>query len=374
MKSAISIAVLITMNAGLCLAEDIPGSIPRAGSLTDPSHMLGLIRGDCKKCHPSEVAAWMKSTHFLSADLRLYMNSANTKKYADALKIEESQLLTTSVCADCHGTKAIKDSNVSVISGVSCEKCHGGSGGDSGWLNRHQSYHTSLIVPRTSETKEHRTERLQDCDQAGMVRSSNIYGLAKTCYSCHLVNNEELVAAGHKLASAFEFVSWSEGEVRHNFLLNRNENAEAPSIWLERTGRSVQERRRLKFVLGTLAQLEIGLRTRADAKSPILIPQIGGMIAAANGKLMQVNGVAPTEEVLAVTMIVLPLMGTLFAPLPNDAETYNAAADKIAGYAKQFAEKQTGENLSALDALISATPPHFSQQFKDKYLVPAEDK
>ncbi|MBT5020371.1 MAG: hypothetical protein HON04_16695, partial [Planctomicrobium sp.] len=103
-------------------------------------------------------------------------------------------------------------------------------------------------------------------------------------------------------------------------------------------------------------------------------PQIGGMIAAANGKLMQVNGVAPTEEVLAVTMIVLPLMGTLFAPLPNDAETYNAAADKIAGYAKQFAEKQTGENLSALDALISATPPHFSQQFKDKYLVPAEDK
>lgn len=374
MKSVLSIAVLITMNAGLCLAEDQAKSIPQAGSLTDPAHMLGLIQGDCKKCHPSEVSAWMKSTHFLSADLRLYMNTANTKKYADALKIEESQLLTTSVCADCHGTKAIKDSNVSVISGVSCEKCHGGSGGDTGWLNRHQSYHNSLIVPRTSETKEHRTERLQDCDQAGMVRSSNIYGLAKTCYTCHLVNNEELVAAGHKLASAFEFVSWSEGEVRHNFLLNRTKNAEAPSIWLEGTGRSVQERRRLKFVLGALAQLEMGLRARADSKSPVLIPQIGGMIAAANGKLMQVNGVAPTEEVSAVTMLVLPLMGTLFAPLPNDKETYTSAADKIAGYAKQFAEKQTGENLSALDALINTTPPHFSQQFKDKYLVPTEDK
>ncbi len=328
---------------------------------------MGLVRGDCKKCHPSEVSSWMKSTHFQSAELRLYSKTGNTKKYADALGINSHELKTTSVCADCHGTKSVKENQITVLSGVSCEKCHGAAGGETGWLNRHQSYHPSAIIPRTQESTQHKKSRLQHCDNAGMIRSGNIYSMVKSCYKCHLVNNEKLVAAGHKLASTFEFVSWSEGEVQHNFLLNRNVNAKAPSLWLENTGSSVQQRRRLKLIIGTLMQVEMGLRSRATAKSPVLIPQMGGMIAAANGKLMQINGVAPTEEVAAVSALILPLMGTIFAPLPNDPETYTAVADKVSNLAKQFSNAHDGEKLAGVDALLEATPQHYSQQYREKY-------
>lgn len=329
---------------------------------------MGLSQGDCKKCHPSEVAAWMKSTHYLSAGLRLEEYADNTEKYAKALDIQPDELLTTSVCADCHGTKAIVDNQVSIIAGVSCEKCHGASGGDDGWLNRHQSYHASRVVPRSEETPTHRQERLDACDAAGMVRSANIDGLARACYSCHLVDNEKLVAAGHKLASAFEFVSWSEGEVRHNFLLNRNENAEAPSGWLESTNSSVANRRRLKFVVGALVQLEIGLRNRATMTSPAQVPQLGGMIAAANGKLMQVNAVAPTDEVASISALITPMLGRMFAGLPDDEKVYGDAAAKVSNLIDDFQDNHDGSNLAGIDALIQALPPHFSQQFRDKFL------
>lgn len=353
---------------GRVVADDESNDIPAAGSKTDPARVMGLSRADCKKCHPSEVAAWMKSTHFLTSSLRLEKYADNTAKYAKALGVRDDELMTTSVCADCHGTKAVESNEIQVIAGVSCEKCHGGSGGDDGWLNRHQSYHSARAITRSEETEEHRIARIADCESAGMVRSADIDGLVRACYSCHIVSNEKLVAAGHKLASNFEFVSWSEGEVRHNFLMNRDENAASPSLWMAVTGNTPENRRRLKFVVGTLVQLEQGLRARATMSNPALIPQAGGMIAAANGRLMQINAVAATEEVGKASAMVAPMLARLFAPMPDDETFYNDAADEIAAIAETFADQHRGDELAAIDALIKATPPHFSQQFRDKYL------
>ncbi|MCA8990333.1 MAG: hypothetical protein KDA88_00045 [Planctomycetaceae bacterium] len=333
---------------------------------------LGVHGGDCKKCHPSEVSSWMKSTHFQTADLRLRSFAENSKKYATALGIKQQDMLTTAICANCHGTQVVRNDEIEVVSGVSCEKCHGAAGGDAGWLNRHQSYHPQMVIPRQQETPEHRESRIADCESAGMVRSENLRGLALACFKCHLVNNEELVAAGHKMASAFEFVSWSGGEVRHNFLVNRQVNAPEPSLWLEQSGSTVENRRRLKFVVGTLAQLETGLRARAKMKNPVLIPQLGGMVAAGNGKLLQINGVAPTDEITQATALISPMLGTLFAPLPTDEETYQKVADQIAELTQEFIEQHDGSQLNGLDALLGAVEPHFSQQFKDRYIPPKE--
>jgi len=328
---------------------------------------MGVVAADCKKCHPSEVATWMKTVHFQSPDLRLYKFEGNTKKYAEAMGMTNANLLADSMCADCHATKAVRDGEVKVISGVSCEKCHGAAGGENGWLNRHQSYHANKPIPRAQETAEHRAERLKFCDEAGMIRSENIYGISKSCFSCHIVGNEKLIAAGHKAASAFDFVSWSSGEVKHNFFVDKTNNAEAPSLWMERTGGKPENRKRMKLVIGTLVQLEFALRTRAGATNPAVIPQFGGIAAAANGKLAQINAFAPTAEIQAVTALITPLLGTLFVPQQTDKVTYSQAADKVAEQTKLFSKNHDGSKFAGLDAMIKQFPPHYSQQYKQKY-------
>ena len=356
------------VRAASALLAQADGAATSSFHRADPDRVMGVSKADCKKCHPSAVGAWMKTVHYQSPDQRLYKFEGNTKKYADALGISRDALLRDSICSGCHGTPAMEGGEIRVVSGVSCESCHGASGGADGWLNSHQSYHSSKRVPRSKETAEHRAQRIERCEKAGMIRSPNTYGLAKSCFSCHIIGNEKLVAAGHKPASAFEFVSWSSGEIRHNFFTDRRTNADAPTLWAERTGGTAPNRRRVKFVVGTMVQLEMALRHRAAAANPAVIAQLGGMAAAANGKLAQINGIAQTAETQAVAALAGPLLGTLFVPMPNDRDTYTVAADKVAEQAKTFATSNDGSALAGLDALIQATPPHYSQQFKDKYL------
>jgi hypothetical protein len=338
----------------------------RKANRSDPQRVMGIVKSDCKKCHPSEVAHWMKTTHAQSSEKRLYKFEGNTEKYAKALGLNADQLLGDSTCATCHGTKAIVNNTTKVISSVSCESCHGAAGGEDGWLNRHQSYHASMPIPRAKETAEHRAERLKAVEAAGMIRSTNIYEQAKSCFGCHIVGEEKLVAAGHKAASAIEFVSWSSGEVRHNFFVDKTKNSDAPTLWAERTGGNVENRRRVKFVVGTLVQLEMALRHRAKAKNPVVIPQLGAVAAATSGRLAQINGLAGTPETQAAVVLATPLLGTLFVPQPTDAKTYADVADKVAEQARKFAKAHDGSKLKGLDALIKALPPHFSQQYKAK--------
>ena len=335
--------------------------------IADHARVMGVARADCKKCHVSEVAAGMKTVHSLSADQRLYKFDGNTKKYADALGIKQTELLSTSLCSDCHGTVAIEAGQQKVISGVSCESCHGAAGGEDGWLNTHQSYHESMKIPREQETADHKATRHAKCDTAGMIRSTNIYGIAKACYGCHMIGAEKLVAAGHKAASTFDFVSWSVGEVRHNFFMDKDTNAEAPSLWVASEGGNAQNRRRVKLVVGTLVQLETALRLRANATNPAIIPQYAGFALAANGKILQINAIAGTPETTAVAAFVGPMAGTLFAGLPTDKETYSAAADKVAQQAKAFIENHDGGNLAGVDSMLQVMPPYYSQQYKQKY-------
>ncbi len=336
----------------------------------DSERVMGVTGGDCKKCHPSEVAAWMKTVHFQSHDLKLFKYGANTKKYAEALKINPATLLTDSMCGDCHGTKAKKEGAVKVISGVSCESCHAPAGGEKGWLNRHQSYHASMPTTRKQETAEHRAARLKYCDEVGMLRSENFFGLAKACLSCHIIGNEELIAAGHKAASDFDFVSWSEGEVKHNFLVDKTKNADAPSLWMEQTGGTPANYKRLKYVAGYLAKLDVLLRIRANVTSRKFARKLKGPIGDANDIIEEINDIVEADELEEVLDILSDLKVSKIKN--DDKKTYPAAADKIAEQAKLFSKNHAKlddvADIEDFDDLIKESEPHYSPQYKKKYL------
>lgn len=224
-------------------------------------------------------------------------------------------------------------------------------------------------VTRDMEKPMHRKDRLELCEKAGKVGPRDLYGVAKKCYSCHIVGNAKLVNAGHSLGHVtFEFASWTNGEVRHNFQVNKNKNAEVSSIWLNPVGanageeRKAQHRKRKMYVLGVLVDLETSLRLRGGTKNAALARKLAGRILGINRKLLQINAVAATEETKSVGAMVPTLLARLFVPKPDDAKFYGGKADQVAKAAKEFLAKHDGSKLKALDAKIPK--PHFSKDYK----------
>lgn len=235
----------------------------------DPARTMGAK--SCIRCHRSEYLGWLTTKHYQSGK-KIAEFAGNTEKYAKELGITQ-ETLGASVCASCHVTPQTDgQGKIEVISGVSCESCHGGSGGQDGWLNRHAVYGPN-VTRFANETQEHRDERIQFCEEKGMVRAANEYAIAKNCVQCHIVSNEKLVNAGHPAGSeGFEVVGWSIGESRHNFHEDQSVNAKGPSLWqavvkLETgTAGDIAARKRIKFIVGNLVNLETSLAAIANAK------------------------------------------------------------------------------------------------------------
>ena len=81
--------------------------------------------------------------------------------------------------------------------------------------------------------------------------------------------NEDLqTKTDHPKGSAnFELASWVAGDVAHNLFLDAKKNADAPSLWMDETKRTPAERKRLLYVLGQMADLEVSLRNLAAASA-----------------------------------------------------------------------------------------------------------
>ncbi|GAB4152742.1 MAG: multiheme c-type cytochrome [Planctomycetaceae bacterium] len=329
------------------------------GSRANPARVLGLEKANCKKCHASEVAAWMKTKHY-KADDRL--SAPKAKEYASAMGINAADLRKNSLCLDCHGTKTANadGSNVHALDyGVSCSSCHGGSGGEDGWLNPHGSFHETKKITSDEETPAHRKMRIEKCEKAGMIRPARLYQLAKNCYSCHIVSNEKLVNAGHPAMhkDGFELVEWSSGEVRHNFQRDQKTNNVVPSLWAKRTGGTEANRRRMKFLVGILVDLEAGVRNLSK-------------VAADNGKtsfakffsrrvldrkeileaIMEAFGDDVPEEIAAIYEAVDSIKISKFN-FKGGADA-KKALPIIEKNAKAFAEKHDGSKLAKVDSIL----------------------
>ncbi len=323
---------------------------PVAGQQTSaPEIVVG--RDYCKICHQSEFDAWEHSSHNLNAWKLL--DHPKAAGFAKALGV--TNLKGNSACTQCHGTQIKRGDEFIINQGNSCESCHGGAGGKDGWFRHHFQFGVGrkvdrntkmadLMMDRLKETAEHRASRDAACKAAGLNRSADAFEIAQNCLNCHLVPNEKLVAAGHPISTRFEFVEWSQGEVRHNFLLDRSKNAESPTNWLDAhrngEGRTVEARKRLMFVVGQLADLEVSLRCRSMASST----KRGTMGDEANDRILDVKDELEDLEFddLKPVLVIVDDMdkSSLREITDGDQRLYTAAAAAVAKAAKAFAAAQ----------------------------------
>ena len=302
----------------------------------DPRHVVG--NQACVKCHAAEINVWRATPHAMTFD-QLHRRP---EAQSIASKLGLNSIKHSGRCVACHYTQKTAGSanansgNVDVIAGVSCESCHGAA---KAWLDLHQDY-GGKTVTRDTESAAHRAERIARSIHAGMRNPTNVYLVAQSCLRCHTTADEELVnLGGHSPGSLnFEFVSWSQGTIRHNFLGSEGTvNATRSPAQL-----------RVMFVAGMIAELEAALRATAVATEKA---KFGVTVAQrAHRSIKRLQSVAAKiddprlKEILDIAVTV-PLKLNHQAPLQE-------AADKIAALGLRFADRADGETFAALDPYI----------------------
>jgi hypothetical protein len=333
---------------------------PVAPSL-DPARVIGARA--CLDCHKSEYLAWMHDERdptppYAHHDTYRRLETDRARQFIEAYGDDR-------VCLDCHTTPQLdRFGRVVAPTGVSCESCHGAAGGQQGWLNRHAVYGPN-VTRMQQETAAHREARFAFCDEAGMIRTSHIYELARNCYACHLVSNEKLLQAGHpKGPDSFELIPWVQGLVRHNFHMNQRHNAEVPSLPAARSGRTqpeqeqklLLERQRVMFVVDYLVRMEVCLRDFAAADPDNLGQDYARewVDRADTAKddfeefileLLEDAGIEDPDLTAAFDAADELGLGRTF----NDQAAALEAAEVIARAARNFVQNHDGSRLEALD-------------------------
>jgi hypothetical protein len=312
------------------IADD--GFRPLAASPADPHAVLG--NEACVKCHESEVSVWRGTPHAKTFDELHRRPEAKTI----ARNLGLRSIKHEGRCVACHYTRKADSASgqLRAIAGVSCESCHGAG---KAWLDLHHDYGGEGIT-RLTESAEHRRQRIARSVAAGMRNPENVYLVAQSCYRCHTTADERLVnVGGHSAGSLdFEFVSWSQGTIRHNFVRSDGKT----------NATSSRPRLRVMFVAGIIADLEASLRATALATEKATYGVTAAKRAArAAARLESVaNKVSDPRlpEILAV-------YGRVTLKLKN-RDRLTAAADEIAQLGYRFAEQNDGQSLAALDPFI----------------------
>ena len=299
----------------------------------DPAKVLGAE--SCAKCHENEVKTWKQTPHFQAFETL----HRNPEAKAITKRLGLSSVKRNDTCVKCHYTQQTKGERVRVVSGVSCESCHGAS---RYWSPLHNDY-GGPNVTKEMETAEHRQQRLVASIAAGMNNPKNLYLIARQCLSCHTTPDENLVnVGGHKPGSQeFEFVAWSQGMIRHNFLrTGGNANGEATPSQL-----------RVMYVVGVMADLEASLLATARATSKATYGTSSAQRAARlKLKLQEIQKLTDDRFVQKA------MNAALATPLKLDQrEAMLTAAKTIGNAAFAFAQAADGDSLAALDPLLPAT-------------------
>ena len=310
--------------------EAKPGKMPPGEKIVGPT--------ECRNCHKADGTAWANSKHATS--FKTVYKSPQAKEILG--KLELRSMKRGGECTGCHFTATIEKGSdkAKVKWGVSCESCHGPA---HDWVAIHSNFGPN-VKTAAEEAAAHREERLRSSEELGMIRPviDNIYQLATNCFECHTVPNEKLVnTGGHTAGSAFELVSWSQGEVRHNFAASTNTvNAEASA-----------ETKRIMYVVGRAVDLEHGLRgyTSATTDDGDYAQAMSKRVAASIERLQEINAARATDEVTSILAAVEDLSLTV-----ADKDGVNAAIAKVAHGAQQFVTAHAGNAgaLAPIDALI----------------------
>lgn len=305
---------------------------PLIATPANPHQVMGTDA--CVKCHPSEVETWKKTPHARTFD-ELHRRP-EARDIAARLGVQSIKY--DGRCVACHYTQQADPAThkISAVAGISCESCHGAA---KDWIDKHHDYGDPNTT-RTSETPEHRHQRIAESIALGMRNPENVYLVAQSCYRCHTVGDEELVnVGGHNAGSLdFEFVAWSQGMVRHNFVRSDGKTNEP----------SPRERLRVMFVAGLLADLECSLRAVANATEKATYGVTAAKRAARAARRLESAADKLNEPRLVQA---LDVYAGIQLRLGN-ADQLNAAADEIAEIGYLFAEESDGSELEALDAYL----------------------
>jgi Cytochrome c554 and c-prime len=288
-----------------------------------------LIQGPnaCGECHKKEAEIWQKTHHFTT--FRDLPNNKDADKIATNMGVQ--RLKSESLCLNCHFTVQAPDK---VISGISCESCHSG-GRD--WIKVHSGFSGKK---EGQETKAEIAARWQKSEAAGMIRPTNYYALAKNCLSCHVVPNEKLVnTGGHAAGSAFELVSWSQGEISHNVWFNKGASNPEGS----------QVRKRMLFVVGRVVELETALIgvSKATEKKDYAVK----MATRADNARKAVGALANLLPNVPELKAIADVGQSAGLRLNNEAELV-AAAGKISELGQKLSAGYDGSGFAAIDQYV----------------------
>ena len=223
----------------ICSLPTILTIVATGAAASDLAKVVGP--NACAECHKKEAKAWQSSHHFKT--FRELPRRKSGKTIAQNMGIR--RIRAEGLCLNCHYTVQQKGRRKRAIAGISCESCHSSA---KDWIKVHSEYSGKT---KKTETKAQRAARWKLADSKGMIRPGSLYRLAKNCYSCHVVPKEKLVnKGGHPAGSAFELVSWSQGEVRHNTWHNEGKSNRVANA----------KRKRMLYLIGLGVELETGIR------------------------------------------------------------------------------------------------------------------
>src|SRR5262245_13165478 len=295
---------------------------------SDPAKVVGP--NACAECHKQDAEAWKGTHHFKT--FREMPRRKEANEIAEKMGVQ--RIRSESLCSNCHYTVQEKENKKQPIAGISCESCH--SAGED-WIKVHSQFSGKT---EKTESKAEAEARLKLADSKGMLRPSSLYRLAKNCYSCHVVPQEDLVnKGGHTAGSAFELVSWSQGEVRHNTWHSKGkQNVPANAA-----------RKRMLYLVGLGVELETSIRAvgRATARKRYAF-EMAKRVDRARKQLD-----AAAKAVPSVPEIAKMVEFAYSAGLKLNNESYlTAAADGVSKLIVGITEKYDGSTMAGLDSLI----------------------
>ena len=304
------------------------GFAAKGGVATDSAKIVGP--NACAECHKQEVEAWKGTHHF-----RTFREMPrNTEANEIAEKMGVRRIKSESLCLNCHFTVQQKNNKEEPVAGISCESCHG-AGQD--WIKVHSGFSGKK---EQTETKAEEEARWKLADSKGMIRPRSLYQLAKNCYGCHVVPQEDLVnKGGHRAGSDFELVSWSQGEVLHNTWYSKGKDNVPASA----------ARKRMLYLVGLGVELETALR--AVGKATVRKPYAFEMAARADRARKQLAAAAKAAPNVPEIAKMVEFAYSAGLKLNNE-RSLTAAADGVSTLLASITEKYDGSTMAGLDGLI----------------------
>ncbi len=298
---------------------------------------------NCIDCHTYEYKAWQRTHHHDSKEA-----GESDLAFELTIELDLDEMRETPMCAQCHFT-AVETSSRTMHYGVTCESCHGPA---SGWASKHNVPWEEL------EGIGSREEKLLALEEAGMIRPGKLYDLAENCFQCHImakpaageltvedVVNIETAEGSHPASTpGFELLSWSHGEVRHNF--RTPENTEDPT-------NPAGDHPRAMYAIGKLLDVEYSQRALALATDPDgrFFTSLAERLAGAIDALDAIAAALPDDHPL---IGIIPAVVSAVPEDLSDSEAVLAGAEAVrAGVEPLFNGRVEGWPVERLEESLA---------------------